>query len=600
MLIHAEGLARSFGPKEVIRSATLTIDQGDRIGFVGSNGSGKTTLIRLLMGELRPDSGDLTRRTDSIGYLPQFPDFPPNAKVSDVIGTPYGRIASIKRRISEIEDLMNNPENNPDMDWTEIGEEYSRLQESFSEEGGHKYASMAEEVLSEVGLEGSFLPRKLKDLSGGERGRILLARVIVQAKDVDLLFLDEPTNHLDVETMEWLEEYLHDLNTSILMISHDRYFLDSTCNKTMEIEKGKVRTYNGNYSKYLIAKEAEFMIRSAEAEHNRIERNRQSKVIEEQQRKWGYKTTFKTRQKLLEKTEIVQAPTKEHGITMRMDTTDRSGKNLIMIKDMKVLREGRLVIDDINLDVDKGDIIGIFGPNGSGKTTFLNTLIGELPHTGDLWVAPGARIGYFSQGHELLDMDITPEEQLLNAVGKDNKALARGILAKFLLTGHDVEREISTLSGGEKARVALALLIAERRNLLLLDEPTNHLDIRSRTAIESALSAYKGTIVMVTHDRYLLDKLCTRMAFIKDGKMVVLNGTYSQVKGDRSLQSVIEQAEAYRVVSAFTDWKTRTRYRSGDRVLIADSEMERFEEAIDKGFLKRIRGNEKKKVDRPL
>ncbi len=350
----------------------------------------------------------------------------------------------------------------------------------------------------------------------------------------------------------------------------------------------------------LIAKEAEFMIRSAEAEHNRIERNRQSKVIEEQQRKWGYKTTFKTRQKLLEKTEIVQAPTKDHGISMRMDTTDRSGKNLIMIKDMKVLREGRLVIDDINLDVDKGDIIGIFGPNGSGKSTFLNTLIGELPHTGDLWIAPGARIGFFSQGHELLDMDITPEQQMLNAVGKDNKALARGILAKFLLTGHDVEREISTLSGGEKARVALALLIAERRNLLLLDEPTNHLDIRSRTAIESALSAYKGTIVMVTHDRYLLDKLCNRMAFIKDGKMVILKGTYSQVKGTRSLQSVIEQAEAYRVVSAFTDWKTRTRYRSGDRVLIADSEVERFEEAIDRGFLKRIKGNEKKKVDRPF
>ncbi len=600
MLIHAEGLARSFGPKDVIMSATLTIEQGDRIGFVGPNGSGKTTLIRMLMGELRPDSGDLTRRTDSIGHLPQFPDFPPNAKVSDVIGTPYGRIATIKRRISEIEDIMAHPENNPEMDWTEIGEEYSRSQESFSEEGGHKYASMAEEVLSEVGLEVSFLPRKLKDLSGGERGRVLLARVIVQAKDVDLLFLDEPTNHLDVETMEWLEEYLHDLNTSILMISHDRYFLDSTCNKTMEIEKGKVRTYNGNYSKYLIAKEAEFMIRSAEAEHNRIERNRQSKVIEEQQRKWGYKTTFKTRQKLLEKTEIVQAPTKDHGISMRMDTTDRSGKNLIMIKDMKVLREGRLVIDDINLDVDKGDIIGIFGPNGSGKSTFLNTLIGELPHTGDLWIAPGARIGYFSQGHELLDMDITPEQQMLNAVGKDNKALARGILAKFLLTGHDVEREISTLSGGEKARVALALLIAERRNLLLLDEPTNHLDIRSRTAIESALSAYKGTIVMVTHDRYLLDKLCNRMAFIKDGKMIILKGNYSQVKGTRSLQSVIEQAEAYRVVSAFTDWKTRTRYRSGDRVLIADSEVERFEEAIDRGFLKRIKGNEKKKVDRPF
>lgn len=598
MLVRAEGLSRSFGHKEVIRSATLTIDPGDRIGLVGPNGSGKTTLIRMLMGELRPDSGEVVRKTDSIGYLPQFPEFPLNSRVSEVIGTPYGRIASIKRRIAEIEDLMANSDNHPEIDWTDIGEEYSRLQENFSEEGGHKYASMTEEVLGEVGLDSSFMNRKLKELSGGERGRVLLARVLVQARDVDLLFLDEPTNHLDVETMEWLEDYLHDLKNTILMISHDRYFLDRTCSKIMEIEKGKIRIYNGNYSDYLIAKETEFRVRTAEAEHNRIERERQARVIEEQQRKWKYKTTFKTRQKLLEKTDVKEAPMKEHGITVKLDGGQRSGKNVIMAKDLMILREGRLVINDVNLDLDRGDILGVFGPNGSGKSTFLKTITGELPYKGELWVAPKARTGYFSQTNEYLDNDLTPEEQLLEAVGKENKALARGILAKFLLTGQDVERKISTLSGGEKARVSLALLIARKRNLLLLDEPTNHLDIRSRTAIESALSSYKGTIILVSHDRYLLDRLCNRMAFVKEKRMVVLNGSYSSVKGDRSLQSVIEQAEAYRVVSAFTDWKNRKKYRSGDRVLIADSEKDRFETAIEKGFLKRIRGKEKKRTER--
>jgi ATP-binding cassette subfamily F protein 3 len=598
MLVRAEGLSRSFGPKEVIRSATLTIEAGDRIGMVGPNGSGKTTLIRILMGELRPDTGDITRKTDSIGYLPQFPEFPLDSKVSDVIGTPYGRIAAIKRRIAAIEDLMADPSGNPDLDWTEIGEEYSRLQEEFSEEGGHKYASMAGEVLDEVGLDPSFLGRKLKHLSGGERGRVLLARVLVQARDVDLLFMDEPTNHLDVETIEWLEDYLHDLDAAIVTISHDRYFLDRTCSKMIEVENGKARSFKGNYSRYLIAKETEFKIRSAEAEHNRIERNRQARVIEEQQRKWKYKTTFKTRQKLLEKTGKVEGPENTKGIDIKLEAGQRSGKNVVMMKDVKVLREGRLVIGDITLDLDKGDKMGVFGPNGSGKSTFLKTITGELPHTGEMWVAPGARIGYFSQGHELLDRSLTPEQQLLKAVGKDNKALARGILAKFLLSGTDAEREISTLSGGEKARVALALLIAQRRNLLLLDEPTNHLDIRSRTAIENALSSYKGTIVLVTHDRYLLDRLCNRMAFVKDRKMVLLNGSYSMVKGDRSLDSVIEQAEAYRVVSAFTDWKTRTKYRTGDRILIADSELDKFEEAMEKGFLKRIRGKERKRVER--
>jgi ATP-binding cassette subfamily F protein 3 len=551
----------------------------------------------MLMGELHPDSGEIVQKTDAIGYLPQFPEFPLKSRVKDVIGTPYGRIATIKRRIAEIEDIMANPSRYPDLDWTELGDEYSNLQEQFSEEGGHKYASRGEEVLSDVGLDGTFLDRKLKDLSGGERGRALLARVLIQARDVDLLFLDEPTNHLDVETIEWLEEYLYELKASVVMISHDRYFLDKTCTKIIELDNGKIRSFKGNYSKYLIAKEAEFKIRSAEAEHNRIERDRQARIIEEQQRKWQYKGTFKTRQKLLDKTDVVDGPRREHSIKMRIESGNRSGKNVIMTKDMMVLRDGKLVIKDLDLDLEQGDRIGIFGPNGCGKSTLLKTLMGELPYKGEMWVAPGARVGYFSQGLELLDKDLTAEQQLLQAVGKDNKALARGILAKFLITGLDAERTISTLSGGEKARIALALLIAQKRNLLLLDEPTNHLDIRSKSAIENALSTFKGTILVVSHDRYLLDNLCNKMGFIKDSKMIVLNGSYSQVKGDRSLKSIIEQAEAYRVVSGFTDWKTRTRYRSGDRVLIAESELEKFEEAIEKGFLKRIRGKEKKKVD---
>jgi ATP-binding cassette subfamily F protein 3 len=222
--------------------------------------------------------------------------------------------------------------------------------------------------------------------------------------------------------------------------------------------------------------------------------------------------------------------------------------------------------------------------------------MGELKYDGNLWIAPGARIGYFAQGHDGLDPELTAEEQLLKTLGNDNKALARQVLSRFLITGKDAEREISSLSGGERARVALAFLIAERRNLLILDEPTNYLDIRSRNAIEDALDLYKGTMLIVTHDRYLLDRLCNKIGFLKDGKLRIYNGRYSDVRGKRDLETMVDQAEAYRVVSKFVDWKTRTKYKAGDRLVIAFSEMERFQKAIDLGYLKRIRGNELKRI----
>ncbi|MGA1821352.1 MAG: ABC-F family ATP-binding cassette domain-containing protein [Thermoplasmatota archaeon] len=594
MLISAEAITRSFGPKEVITSAGMVIEPGDRIGLVGDNGSGKTTLIRILMGELKPDSGDLRIRTDRIGYLPQFPDFNMDAKVREVVGAPYGQIAKTARRLAELEEEMSSP----DADWNSLGSEYSRLQEEYHQAGGHYFSTRSGNALEKVGLSAEILDKKISRLSGGERTKVMLARVVIQSSDVDMLFLDEPTSHLDVETMEWLEDYLMEFTGGVIMISHDRYFLDRIVTRIVELKDGTTRSFIGNYTDYSISADARKKIISREAEKNRIERERQERVIEEQKRRWKYKTTFKTRQKLLEKTEVIEGGEKEADINIKMDTGREGGKNIIMAKDLSIKRGEITVIREGEIDLEMGDKMGIFGPNGSGKTSILKAIMGEIPHSGDLWVAKRANQGYFAQGHDGLDPELTAEEQLLKAVGRDNKALARQVLARFLIKGKDAEREISSLSGGERARVALAHLIAQRRNLLILDEPTNYLDIRSKNAIEEALRSYKGTVLIVTHDRYLLDRLCNKIGFVHDGILRTYTGNYTQVKGQRDLAAMVEQAEAYRVVSKFTDWKTNTKYRAGDRIVIAFSEMDRFKQAMDMGYLKRIRGNEKKKVKR--
>lgn len=596
MLLQAGGIAKAFGPDEVIKHASLVIEPGDRIGLVGDNGAGKTTLFRLLMDELKRDAGELILKTEKIGYLPQFPDFEESATVKQVIGAPYGLLSKLSRRISEIEEIMAGGAEGTD--WTKVGEEYSQLQEEYSSAGGHYLSSRSLPALEEVGLSLDMMDRQMGKLSGGERTKVMLARILVQAQEVDLLFLDEPTSHLDIDTIEWLEEYLSDFTGGIILISHDRYFLDSISTSIQELKGGTNRKYMGNYSEYVVSRDTERQIRSREAEKNRIERDRQHRVIEEQKRKWGYNTTFKTRKKLLDKTDVVDAPDKQKDMSFEVKSAHKAGKNVIMANAISIERGNNTIIKEGELELDIGEKLGIFGPNGCGKSTLLKAILKEIPHKGELWVAPGAKIGYFSQSHDGLDPSLTAEQQLLKDLGKDNKALVRQVLSRFALKDRDVEREISTLSGGERARVALAHLIAQRRNLLVLDEPTNYLDINSKEAIEKALRQYKGSILMVTHDRYLLDNLCDKIGFIKDGILRCYTGNYSQVKGERDLKAMVEQADAYRVVSKFTDWKTKTRYKAGDRVVIAFSEKDNFKQAIELGYLKRIRGNERKKVKR--
>ena len=593
MLIRAEAVSKSFGPRDVLKNISITINENDRIGLVGPNGAGKTTLLKMLMGEVRPDSGDIDIRTNGIVYLSQFPPFDDGTTVSEVLREEAPKTEEAQR-IEELEAIMASGVLPEGMDWNDLSMEYARLHEELVMED-KSGAERALDHLKQFGIDDR-VEGKVSELSGGERAKVHLSKILAQAERANLLILDEPTNHLDIDAVEWLEDYLLGFQGAVIIVSHDRYFLDRTVTQIYELENGRGRQYGGNYSQYVDKKALEMERERKEYEKNLRERERQARIADEQHRSFWFASTHKTRLKMLERMEVKEAPNKKKDLTIDISTASKAGRNMVIARKLRVVRGGRPIFEDLELDIDNGDKLGLFGPNGAGKTTLIKALLGELPARGDLWVAPGAKIGYFAQGHDLMDPNLSALEQINKSLEGDARARARSYLYRFYLTQEDAERPISTLSGGERARVGLSLLLAADLNFLVLDEPTNYLDIMAKHAVEMSLADYEGTFLIVTHDRYLLDSVCSKVAEMRDGKLTVFNGSYSQFKGRRPGREAVEEAEIYKVISRFTDWTTRTKYSAGDRILIAPSEKADYQWALDTGKLRRIPGMERKIV----
>ena len=593
MLIKAQSVTKAFGPHKVLKDVSLQINEGDSIGLIGVNGAGKTTFLRILLGEMKPDTGELTRNTERIGYLEQFAEDSPDVTVRDVLGRPYGHIENIRRRIREIEEQMVA---GGDIDWNALAEENAALEaqlaKSDMDDEGNKMAA-----LEKVGLSTDLMDRPMSTLSGGERTKVMLSRIVVQANDCDILVMDEPTSHLDITTVEWLEDYLIDSHCSVLVISHDRYFLDKIATRMLEIDHGKSREYKGNYSDFIMKKMIDLDRMEKEYRKYATQKKKQEEIAKQLHADQWYMTTHKTREKLIAKMEEKEKPEKNREITVRIQAAHKSGKNVITTKNLGVEYDGRTILSGVDLDIQKGDKVGIFGANGEGKSTLVKALLGLIPSTGDLWVAPGAKIGYYSQNHERLDMKLTAEEQLLQVTGKERRGEVRKLLARFLLFGEEVERPISTLSGGQRARVALCLMLLDETNMLVLDEPTNYLDIPAKHAVEEALVEYDGTIITVTHDRYFLDTVCTSVIEVKDGTAVEHAGTYSELRGRPNVREIVMDADEYRVLAPFTNWVTGRKYAKGDRVLITPAEQKSYQWALDQGKLKKTGGRQRKKVD---
>ena len=592
MLLRAEAITKSFGEVKVLDRADLQINEGDAIGLIGINGAGKSTFMKILLGLERYDTGELIRNTHRIGYLGQFADSS-SATVREVLGRPYGHVEHLRRRMQEIDDLMSE---GGDLDWNALTTEYANLEQELSKSDSENEDNQRRS-LRKVGLSWDIVDREMSSLSGGERTKVMLSRIFVQAEGCDILFMDEPTSHLDIETVELLEDFILESHCSILVVSHDRYFLDKVVTRVTEIANRKTREYKGNYSDFIMKKQLDMERMEKEYRRYTIQKKVQQQIADELHKDQWFMAMHKTRQRMIDRIEEKEKPEETREITVRIQTAHKSGKNVMTTKGLSVELGGRTILENIDLDIQKGERIGIFGSNGQGKSTLIKALLGKIPSKGELWVAPGAKIGYYAQNQERLDLELTAEEQILQVIGKERRGEARAILGRMLLVGDQVDRPMRTLSGGERARVAMSLILLQETNLLILDEPTNYLDIPARHAVESALNEYGGTLITVTHDRYFLDTVCTKVIEVKDKHIKVFPGTYSAMKGRPNVREIVMDADEYRVLSSFTNWSTGRKYGKGDRVLISPPEMQNYEWAISQGKLKKTGGRQRKKVD---
>jgi ATP-binding cassette, subfamily F, member 3 len=593
MFFKAQAIAKSFGPVKVLKDVSLQINEGDSIGLIGINGAGKSTFLKILLGQEKPDTGELIINTTRVGYLEQFAESSPDVTVRDVLGRPYGHIENIRKRMREIEEMMAC---GAEMDWNAIASEYSQLEKDLALNDMKDEKNLIK-ALKKVGLSEDMMDRSMESLSGGERTKVMLSRILVQADECDILIMDEPTSHLDIDTVEWLEDYLLKTHCSVLVISHDRYFLDKIATRMLEIDHGKSREYKGNYTDFITKKMLDLDRMEKEYKKYASQKRRQEEIADQLHKDQWYMTTHKTREKLIAKMDEKEKPEANKEITVKIQSAPKSGKNVITTKDLSVELGGRTILEHVDLDIHKGDKVGIFGANGEGKSTLLKAILEEIPSKGELWVAPGAKIGYYSQHHDCLDLRLTAEEQLLMLVGKDRRGDARQMLARMLLFGDEVDKPMKMLSGGQRARVALSMMLLDETNLLILDEPTNYLDIPAKHAVEEALTEYDGTIIVVTHDRYFLDTVCTSTIEVKDGTAIMRSGTYSESKGRPNVKEVVMEADEYRVISPFTNWALGRKFVKGERVLITPAEVVSYQWALDQGKLKKTGGRQRKKVN---
>jgi ATP-binding cassette subfamily F protein 3 len=517
-LLHARGLSLRYGAKVLLEGASFTLGPRDRVGLIGPNGSGKSTLMKILAGRIEPDAGEVqVVRRARAGYLPQeLSELPPASILEGVLASVPGR-AWLESRLAAAEEALSQAATEEDQ--IELGGELAEVHEQLVHHEELYGRHRAEEILCGLGFAESALTGPAAGLSGGWKMRAALAALLLQ--DPELLLLDEPTNHLDVPTLEWFDAFLRRSRKALLLVSHDREFLDRQIDRVLSFEPEGLRTYAGNYERYLELRAAEEEHLAAQAEKQSRRRAQMQAFIDRFRAKATKARQVQSRIKLLEKEEIVQVREERATVRFRFPEAPRSGREVARLEKVSKAYDGKPVYRDLSAQVLRGDRIAVIGLNGAGKTTLLKLLAQEIaPDAGTVALGHNVVPGYFAQHHtERLDPSRTVLQELHGLVPSEPQSWVRGVLGAFLFSGDDVDKHIGVLSGGERARVALARLLVVPSNFLLIDEPTNHLDLDSSEALIDALTRYEGTLLFVSHNRSFVNGLATQVWEVRDGRI---------------------------------------------------------------------------------
>lgn len=526
MILNATNISKSFGSNEIIKDATFLVNEHEKVAIVGVNGAGKTTLLKILTGEESADSGSITLAKDAkLGYLRQINNVDSALSIIDELYTVIEPILNMEKRMSQMQEDMKHLTGS---ELEELYSSYTALTHSYELMDGYAAKSRVVGILKGLGFEEADFDRKINTLSGGQKTRVFLAKLLLE--EPDIILLDEPTNHLDLRSIEWLESYLLNYKGAVIIVSHDRYFLDKIVSKVIDIENGNVQMYLGNYTDFsnkkqmlLDAKMKEYLNQQQEIKHQEAVITKLKQFNREKSIKRA-----ESRQKQLEKIERVEAP-QTYGENMRLslDISKESGKDVLTVHNLSKSFDHKKLFWDINFEIKRGERVAIIGDNGTGKTTLLKIINGLLnPDTGEVIYGSNVSVAYYDQEHQVLHMDKTLFDELSDTYPDMTNTQIRNILAAFLFTGEDVYKKIADLSGGERGRVSLVKLMLSKANFLLLDEPTNHLDIVSKDVLENALNNFPGTVCYVSHDRYFINKTATRILDLTENRLLNYIGNY--------------------------------------------------------------------------